>query len=92
MPAASSLRSTRKSSCDKALGWLAKLVIDDDQLRAEAPRPLVSPGFDDAEDFYQHTPASRSHGVDGGVYNLWGQVPVQGDAHYFNLDGRRCHT
>jgi hypothetical protein len=39
----------------------------------------------DAEVFYQHTLASHSHGVNSGIYNLWGEVPVKGPAHYYNL-------
>ena len=39
----------------------------------------------DAEVFYQHTSAAKSHGVNSGIYNLWGQVPVKGSAHYYNL-------
>jgi hypothetical protein len=79
------VRGQQYSVARGVLGWLAKAVIDDYQSRAKDPRAIVPPGVDDAEVFYQHTPASRSHGVNGGVYNLWGQVPVQGPAHYFNL-------
>jgi hypothetical protein len=39
----------------------------------------------DAEVFYQHTLVSQSHGVNSGIYNLWGEVPVKGPAHYYNL-------
>ena len=41
--------------------------------------------MNDAEVFYQHTLASQSHGVNSGIYNLWGEVPVRGPAHYYNL-------
>ena len=67
------------------LGWLAKGLIDSYQSRARDPRAAVSPVVDDAEVFYQHTPASRAGSVNDGLYNLWGQVPVRGPAHYFNL-------
>jgi hypothetical protein len=39
----------------------------------------------DAEVFYEHTSASNSHGVNSDFYNLWGEVPVTGPAHYYNL-------
>src|SRR5262249_9515030 len=69
------------------LGWLAKGLIDSYQSRAKDPRPVVSPAVDEAEVFYQHTPASRASASNGGIYNLWGQVPVPGPGpvHYFNL-------
>src|SRR3954453_14613599 len=76
------IRGQQYSVVQGPLGWLAKGSIDNYQSRARDPRAVVSPGVDDAEVFYQHTPASRLH---GGIYNLWGQVPVQGPAHYFNL-------
>src|SRR5205823_13733034 len=41
----------------------------------------------DAEVFYQHTPVTQTHGSNHGIYNLWGQVPVHGEAHYFDLTG-----
>ncbi len=37
--------------------------------------------------FYQHTPAYSADGVNEDLYNLWGQVPVKGNAVYFNLTG-----
>lgn len=73
------------SVADGPLGWIAKGVIDSYQSRAKDPRVVVSPGVDDAEVFFQQSPASRARAVNGGIYNLWGQVPVHGRAHYFNL-------
>jgi hypothetical protein len=66
------------------MGWIAKMVIDHYQAQAKDP-PVIVPSFvDDAQVFYQHSPASRTS---DGIYNLWGQVPVKSFAptHYFDL-------
>ena len=47
---------------------------------------FVPDNVDDAEVFYQHTPVSEAQS-NGGIYNLWGQVPVHGPAHYFDITG-----
>jgi hypothetical protein len=70
------------------LGWIAKLSIDRYQSKAKDPAVVVPPNVNDAEVFYQHTPVGRTHTSNHGLYNLWGQVPVRGPAHYFNLTGR----
>ena len=67
------------------LGWLAKAEIDSFQSKAKDPAVFVPSVVNDAEVFYQHTLASQSHGVNSGIYNLWGEVPVRGPAHYYNL-------
>jgi hypothetical protein len=67
------------------LGWLAKAEIDRFQAKAKDPAVFIPSVVNDAEVFYQHTSAARSHGVNSGIYNLWGQVPVKGPAHYYNL-------
>ena len=54
-------------------------------IESEGPRGLHSFRRAAAEVFYQHTTAANSHGANGGIYNLWGQVPVKGPASYFNL-------
>ncbi|ODU01096.1 MAG: hypothetical protein ABS79_02270 [Planctomycetes bacterium SCN 63-9] len=66
------------------LGRIAKGVIDAYQSRADDPPVTVPAMVDDAQVFYQHTPVSRRN-PGGRLYNLWGQVPVRGTAHYFNL-------
>jgi hypothetical protein len=66
------------------LGRIAKGVIDAYQSRADDPPVTVPAMVDDAQVFYQHTPVSRRNSG-GRLYNLWGQVPVRGPAHYFNL-------
>ena len=68
------------------LGWYAKLSIDRYQERAKDPAVLVPDNVDDAEVFYQHTPVSEAQS-NGGIYNLWGQVPVHGPARYFDITG-----
>jgi hypothetical protein len=72
---------------DGPLAWLAKGTIDSYQAQSRDPPASVPSIVDQAQVFYQHTPASRDHGVNGGLYNLWGQVPVHGPAYYFNLTG-----
>jgi hypothetical protein len=67
------------------LGWLAKGEIDSFQSKAKDPAVFIPARVNDAEVFYQHTSAAKSHGVNNGIYNLWGQVPVKGSAHYYNL-------
>ena len=67
------------------LGWLAKAEIDSFQSKAKDPAVFIPSVVNDAEVFYQHTLASQSHGVNSGIYNLWGEVPVKGPAHYYNL-------
>jgi hypothetical protein len=67
------------------LGWLARALIREYQAQARDPLVRIPPIVDDAQVFYQRNPASRAHGVNGNIYNLWGEVPVRGPAHYFNL-------
>ena len=73
-------------------GWIgafADAVVRTYKARAGDPAVFVPQGVDHTEVFYQHTPASRDHGVNGGLYNLWGQVPIPNRSgqpiHYFNL-------
>jgi hypothetical protein len=67
------------------LGWVAKGLIDHYQSKAKDPAVVVPSWVDDAQVFYQQTPASRDHGTNDHIYNLWGQVPVRGVSHYFDL-------
>ncbi len=69
------------------LGAIAKMVIDNYQARARDPLTFVPPRVDSAQVFYQQNPANRDHNENGGIYNLWGEVPVKGPASYFNLTG-----
>jgi hypothetical protein len=59
-------------------------MIDSFQSKANDPLPVVTPNVQQAEVFFQHTPVSQAQTNDG-IYNLWGQVPVKGNAEYFNL-------
>lgn len=65
-------------------GWLARQEINKFQSKAKDPLPVVPANTNEAEVFFQHTPAKKADTHDG-VYNLWGQVPVQGQAHYYDL-------
>jgi hypothetical protein len=69
------------------LGWIAKMEIDHYQSQAKDPLPFVPANVDSDDVFYQHTPVAQTFGSNNGLYNLWGQVPVQGSASYFNLTG-----
>src|SRR6185437_4126034 len=62
------------------LGAIAKEEINAYQSKAKDPLPVVTPNVQDAEVFYQHTPVRQTFGSNDGIYNLWGQVPVQGAA------------
>jgi hypothetical protein len=73
------------SRANDLLGLLAKAEIDSFQSRAKDPAVFVPSVVNDAEVFYQHTSVRNAHGVNSDIYNLWGQVPVKGPAHYFNL-------
>jgi hypothetical protein len=70
------------------LGWLAKGEIDSFQSKAKDPAAFIPARVNDAEVFYQHTSASKSHGVNSGIYNLWGQVPVKGTGQFTYATGR----
>ncbi len=69
------------------IGAIAKLAIDNYQARARDPLAFVPDRINNAQVFYQQTPANRDHNQNGGIYNLWGEVPVRGNAAYFNLTG-----
>jgi hypothetical protein len=69
------------SVASNPLGWLAKSEIDRYQSEAKDPPVTVPAGVDQSQVFFQHTSANTA----GVIYNLWGQVPVKGDAVYFNL-------
>ena len=57
-------------------GTLATALVKSYQARANDPAVFIPAGVDTAQVFYQHNPASHDHGVNQGLYNLWGQVPV----------------
>ena len=60
------------SAAGNLLGVLARALVTSYQAPHNDPPVFIPPGVDAAQVFYQHNPASRH----GGIYNLWGQVPV----------------
>jgi hypothetical protein len=65
------------------LAGLARDTVTHYQAEAKDPPAFFPSVVDQAQVFYEHTPATAS-----GIYNLWGQVPVQSDGppvHYYNL-------
>ena len=66
-----------------ALGGLAKAVVSNYQAQAKDPPAFIPSVVDEALVFFEHTQSTA-----GGMYNLWGQVPVKSAGpvvHYFNL-------
>jgi hypothetical protein len=66
-----------------ALAGLARMIVSNYQGKADDPPAFVPSVVDEAQVFFEHTPATSS-----GIYNLWGQVPVKSDGpvvHYYNL-------
>jgi hypothetical protein len=73
------------------LAPLARTIITNYQSKAKDPPVFVPSIVDQAQVFFEHTPARGSS-----LYNLWGQVPVKSDGpvvHYFNLTpSKATHT
>ena len=67
------------------LGPIARYAIDNFQARARDPLAYIPDRVNAAEVYYQQSSASHDHNSNRGIYNLWGQVPVRGDAVYYNL-------
>jgi hypothetical protein len=75
----------QQMSFSGALGAIARPIVHNYQAKANDPPAFIPSVVDDARVFFQH---SRS--TAGGIYNLWGQVPVKSDGapvHYYNLTG-----
>lgn len=66
-------------------GWIARMATSAYQWMAGDPIVTVPEFVDEAEVYYQHTPAE----LDGlpWSHNLWGQAPVVGRAQYSDLTG-----
>ncbi len=67
------------------LAGLAQMIVSNYQGRAKDPAPFFPSIVDQANVFFEHTQATA-----GGMYNLWGQVPVRSEGpavHYYNLTG-----
>jgi hypothetical protein len=65
------------------LAPLARSIITNYQAEAKDPPVVVPSIVDQAQVFFEHTPAKGSE-----LYNLWGQVPVKSYGpvvHYYNL-------
>lgn len=80
-------RFKQYSTKDSFMGRVARILVNDYQGRADDPPPLVPDIVDRAEVFYQHTyyafaPTPEQHWL-----NLWGQVPVPGEARYVDITG-----
>ncbi len=84
-PANNAIPGQEYSVTSGPLGWLATAEISAFQSKAEDPQVFIPSIVNDAEVFYEHTTAANSHGVNDDLYNLWGEVPVKGPAHYYNL-------
>jgi Bacterial Ig-like domain len=77
--------SGKQMSFAGALAPLARVIVTNYQSKAKDPIPYFPSVVDQANVFFEHTSATT-----GGIYNLWGQVPVKSDGplvHYYNLTG-----
>jgi hypothetical protein len=72
---------------DSFMGSLARYLINDYQGRADDPPALVPEIVDEAEVFYQHTYYAFAPTPEQSWFNLWGQVPVAGEARYTDTTG-----
>ena len=66
-----------------ALGGLARAIVTNYQAESKDPPVFIPSVVDEALVFFEHSQATA-----GGIYNLWGQVPVKSDGpvvHYYNL-------
>jgi hypothetical protein len=84
-PASNAIPGQEYSVTSGLLGRLATAEISSFQSKAKDPPVFIPSIVNDAEVFYQHTRAANSRGVNSDLYNLWGEVPVAGPAHYYNL-------
>ena len=77
------LPSGKQISFAGPLAGLAQSIVTNYQAEAKDPPAYFPSIVDQAQVFYEHTAATA-----GGIYNLWGQVPVKSDGplvHYYNL-------
>jgi hypothetical protein len=89
--AGNGFKGTQYSVSNNLQGTIARHLIAAYQAKANDPAPVVQANVDDAQVFFQRTPITAAHGSNGGVYNLWSQVPVAAASgvpvHYANLTG-----
>jgi len=65
------------------LAGLGSIIVNHYQAQADDPPAFIPAVVDQAQVFFEHSQATA-----GGIYNLWGQVPVRSDGplvHYYNL-------
>ncbi len=77
--------SGKQMSFAGSLAGLAQAVVSNYQREAKDPPPYFPSIVDEANVFFEHSQATP-----GGIYNLWGQVPVKSEGpavHYYNLTG-----
>ena len=75
--------SGKQMSFAGPLAGLAEMVVSNYQGEAKDPPPYFPSIVNEANVFFEHTQATA-----GGIYNLWGQVPVKSEGppvHYYNL-------
>lgn len=68
------------------IGRIARDTIQLFQWQAGDPIVSVPKNVDSADVFYQHTRVGVAD-TNSGIYNLWGQVPVHGNATYYDVTG-----
>ena len=89
-PAGNGIKGQQYSVEGGIVGDVAKGEIRSFQGKANDPLPYIAPNVSDAQVYYQHTPVGLAH-TNGGIYNLWGDVPVAAapgvPVHYANLTG-----
>jgi hypothetical protein len=81
------VKGQQYSTSGGILGQIAKNTINTYQARADDPPAFVPINADAADVYFQRTKASEAQAGHQGWYNLWGQVPVIGDATYYDLTG-----
>ncbi len=74
-----------ESTAGGLAGWLTKRIISWYKGNARDPLVEVSESVNETDVYYQRTPVSINP-VNGGLYNLLGQVPVIGSARYIQLN------
>ncbi len=75
--------SGKQMSFAGPLDGLAEVLVSNYQGEAKDPPPYFPSIVYEANVFFEHTQATA-----GGIYNLWGQVPVRSEGppvHYYNL-------
>ena len=89
-PATEGIQGPQYSVEGGLVGGIAANEIRSFQAKAKDPIPYIPANVDDAQVYYQHTPVSLAH-TNGGIYNLWGDVPVAAapgvPVHYADLTG-----